>query len=282
MARPVATTSCSGEKDNCVSTKCCEDTGFSCFQKNDEFAACRADCEPGVHEDDAEDFQTPWSCEELHAEPKVAEATEAKCSELNEDCRRTGCCADHSMKCYEKNEEWATCMEECEPGEHEEDAEDLRTPWSCKRPDAFCFDTFQQCGGHGHPAKAATCCKPGCRCDSSFKPYHQCLPISDTAVSCEEAVSNVSAGSASADDAASEEMAAIVRLASTREELAVGAPLGRPGAEAARGRGVAAAIVVGCGVTAAMGVSLLVRRGALQRPPRGAPRALLQPDTEVE
>ncbi|CAK0862061.1 unnamed protein product, partial [Prorocentrum cordatum] len=232
-ARPAAAASCSGAEDNCLGTGCCEDAGLSCFQKNEEFAACRAECEPGVHEDDAEDFRTPWSCKQLEAgadageEPEEEGAElEARCSETGEDCRSTGCCADSSMECFEKNREWATCMETCEPGEHEEDPEDLRTPWSCKRPSAFCFDAFQQCGGHGHPAKAATCCKPGCRCDSSFKTYNQCLPISDTALSCEEAAS---AGNASADDAdaagnasaddADEGEAAVVRLASTREEL---------------------------------------------------------------
>jgi hypothetical protein len=294
LARPVAIASCSGEQDNCIDTKCCEDEGFSCFQKNDEFAACRVECEPGVHEDDAEDFQTPWSCNQLEADEEAArfalqelepqeEAVEpqAKCSGLHEDCRSTGCCADPSMKCYEKNEEWATCMEvECEPGEHEDDPKDLRTPWSCRRPDAFCVvDAFQQCGGRGLSAKAPRCCKPGCRCDSSFEGYHQCLPISDSAVSCEEAVSNDSAGGASADEAMDH---AVVRLASTREESAQGAWLGRPGAEAARGRGVAAAIAVGCGVMAAIGVGLFARRGALQRPPCGAPRVLLPQDMEVE
>ncbi|CAE8712048.1 unnamed protein product [Polarella glacialis] len=55
-----------------------------------------------------------------------------QCSEEGADCRSTGCCADSTMTCYEKNQFWAGCRESCSPGPYEYDDAMSRTPWSCR------------------------------------------------------------------------------------------------------------------------------------------------------
>jgi len=56
---------CSKENDNCAQTACCQNPDLKCYKKNANFSSCKASCEPGIHQDDAPDFQTPWNCSEV-------------------------------------------------------------------------------------------------------------------------------------------------------------------------------------------------------------------------
>jgi len=57
----------------------------------------------------------------------------AECTEWSENCSASRCCVDPALACFEKDETWATCIEDCEPGIHEDwDLVGHRTNWSCK------------------------------------------------------------------------------------------------------------------------------------------------------
>mmetsp|Transcript_94802 Transcript_94802/g.268374 ORF Transcript_94802/g.268374 Transcript_94802/m.268374 type:complete len:694 (-) Transcript_94802:312-2393(-) len=56
-----------------------------------------------------------------------------QCSISGDDCRRTQCCIEPGMACYEKNDHWASCRRECRPGSrHENDPPEHHTPWTCR------------------------------------------------------------------------------------------------------------------------------------------------------
>ncbi|CAK0897114.1 unnamed protein product [Prorocentrum cordatum] len=62
---PAPKPDCAKAGDDCTAKTCCADAGASCFEKN-SYRSCLADCEQGVHEEDAIEFQTPWSCRKLY------------------------------------------------------------------------------------------------------------------------------------------------------------------------------------------------------------------------
>jgi len=51
------------------------------------------------------------------------------CSNFGDNCRGTGCCSDASLRCYEKNQWWWTCLADCAPGQANDDFDNV--PWSC-------------------------------------------------------------------------------------------------------------------------------------------------------
>ena len=58
--------SCStGAYENCLTSKCCQDLGFLCYQKDQYYAQCRSECQPGINPDDPPQYRTPWSCNVL-------------------------------------------------------------------------------------------------------------------------------------------------------------------------------------------------------------------------
>jgi len=60
-------------------------------------------------------------------------ADPAQCSVHNADCRSTHCCSQAGFQCFEKNDYWATCRKECQPGSlNPEDSPQNRQPWICK------------------------------------------------------------------------------------------------------------------------------------------------------
>lgn len=63
---------CSGPQQNCNVTKCCTDKAMTCYEKNKEFADCRAECAPGIHKDDDPKWATAWSCNQLSTGCAVA------------------------------------------------------------------------------------------------------------------------------------------------------------------------------------------------------------------
>mmetsp|Transcript_39513 Transcript_39513/g.104253 ORF Transcript_39513/g.104253 Transcript_39513/m.104253 type:complete len:648 (-) Transcript_39513:97-2040(-) len=68
--------------------------------------------------------------------PKTTTSTvppHTACSERGpHDCRQTRCCVDPHMRCFQKDEGWASCMPSCKPGIHSEDPPEHRTEWTCK------------------------------------------------------------------------------------------------------------------------------------------------------
>lgn len=81
------------------------------------------------------DSQNAPSCDEVeflqsrHERKRKLQVT--ACSDVNQDCRATGCCANESFTCYEKDEYWASCRESCSPGINPADPPEHQTPWSC-------------------------------------------------------------------------------------------------------------------------------------------------------
>jgi len=57
-----AATACVGPHQDCRSSKCCSSPGFTCYEKNTHWAACRSSCTPGVDPHDHPHHRTPWSC----------------------------------------------------------------------------------------------------------------------------------------------------------------------------------------------------------------------------
>jgi len=66
-------------------------------------------------------------------EPSRLPASPQQCSVHNADCRFTRCCRQAGQQCFEKNDYWATCRNECHPGSlNPEDSPQNRQPWTCK------------------------------------------------------------------------------------------------------------------------------------------------------
>jgi len=59
------TGSCSAAHENCRATSCCSKPGWTCFEKNAEWASCRPSCNPGIDPTDHPDYLTPWTCKVL-------------------------------------------------------------------------------------------------------------------------------------------------------------------------------------------------------------------------
>lgn len=60
-----ADTACAASGDVCHTSRCCKDSDMSCFAKDDKWASCMAECQPGTHDEDGADFRTEWSCKVL-------------------------------------------------------------------------------------------------------------------------------------------------------------------------------------------------------------------------
>lgn len=54
---------CGEPYQGCTESGCCRTKGFSCYKKDQWYAACLPSCQPGVNKNDPPQFQTPWSCE---------------------------------------------------------------------------------------------------------------------------------------------------------------------------------------------------------------------------
>lgn len=152
------TAPCSATRNqDCTLSKCCADPGMQCFQKDQYWASCQLDCEPGLDMRDPEERRTPWTCKMvggrspgqplittttlepagiLPEDEKLREEEDLDWSECSitreQDCSKLKCCQDPGMQCYEKNQYWAACELDCSTGEDPRDAGDMRTPWTCK------------------------------------------------------------------------------------------------------------------------------------------------------
>merc|ERR1712125_301553 len=54
------------------------------------------------------------------------------CSKPGVDCTKTKCCYQSDMRCYEKNQYFASCQTSCTPGH----VDTLGEKWSCKNLEA--------------------------------------------------------------------------------------------------------------------------------------------------
>lgn len=79
--------------------------------------------------------------------PKRAQSlAQARCSESWEDCRKTKCCNDPGLRCYEKDAHWGSCKPSCQPGIHMDDPPQYQIEWSCKD---LSPSRFEMLGGFG-------------------------------------------------------------------------------------------------------------------------------------
>ena len=111
--------------DNCAETKCCVSPGSTCYKKDDGWAACMASCVPGIDYSEPQQYQTPWSCEDL-SEIQTCSADRV------ENCAETRCCISPGSTCYKKNDGWAACGSSCVPGIDFTEAPQYQSPWSCE------------------------------------------------------------------------------------------------------------------------------------------------------
>mmetsp|Transcript_96498 Transcript_96498/g.245272 ORF Transcript_96498/g.245272 Transcript_96498/m.245272 type:complete len:465 (+) Transcript_96498:102-1496(+) len=67
-----------------------------------------------------------------HEQEAVVQADSQKqCSVKGENCWLSRCCSDPQQTCYMKDGAWAGCLDSCKMGNHPDDPEEVRTPWTC-------------------------------------------------------------------------------------------------------------------------------------------------------
>mmetsp|Transcript_5504 Transcript_5504/g.14506 ORF Transcript_5504/g.14506 Transcript_5504/m.14506 type:complete len:361 (-) Transcript_5504:113-1195(-) len=92
-----------------------------------------------------------------------------QCSPHGENCMETGCCQNENETCFAKDENFSTCLFECEPGIHEGDGEGFQTPWSCVTPDLWkCSKENDNC------AQTACCQNPDLKCYKKNANFSSC------------------------------------------------------------------------------------------------------------
>mmetsp|Transcript_102313 Transcript_102313/g.294510 ORF Transcript_102313/g.294510 Transcript_102313/m.294510 type:complete len:724 (+) Transcript_102313:91-2262(+) len=134
------TEQCAPAGVDCRQKQCCSDPNHQCYMRDEYWGQCRSAC----------DAETPfngqkWGCETVGsrtpaapppkdapapAGAKLADWVATTCAKEGENCRKSGCCSDAGMQCYEKNRKEAYCRASCEPGPDlfGEDSD----PWTCK------------------------------------------------------------------------------------------------------------------------------------------------------
>jgi len=148
---------CSGEVDDCSQTKCCSTVGFMCYAMNEGWAQCKENCSQESPAD--RPWEEPWTCKELgYRTPprpisveqppggKVGRWVKDVCSKNDEDCSSTSCCTGRGKQCYQRDDKYAACADECEKN----------STWSCKElgtrswglayvgyPSLFCFSLLR-------------------------------------------------------------------------------------------------------------------------------------------
>mmetsp|Transcript_20043 Transcript_20043/g.69581 ORF Transcript_20043/g.69581 Transcript_20043/m.69581 type:complete len:558 (+) Transcript_20043:79-1752(+) len=101
------------------------------------------------------------------------DALELACSDLNGDCRQSQCCKSPGQTCFEKNEFWATCQDDCAPGVRAEDED--QEPWTCRALGhrttfpAGCTWAGEDC------SQATTCCNLGFMCLKKDEYWTSCM-----------------------------------------------------------------------------------------------------------
>jgi len=117
--------SCSPPGANCMSTGCCSNPKHTCFAKDAYFATCMETCAPGVHPEDAPEYQTSWQCSVLGS------GCTAQCAIAGDNCKASGCCRNKALQCFSKDDFFSSCMETCTPGVNPLDTPAFQAPWTC-------------------------------------------------------------------------------------------------------------------------------------------------------
>merc|ERR550534_41758 len=138
---------------------------MQCYRKDAASAKCKPSCYPGPDLQDTDG--RPWSCEALgprtpgHAWPihtEVAPWVKEQCSKPYAACMLNACCRKPGMRCFDKSEGWAICLEDCVPGENRSAYGDVDdAPWRCATrgprtprpwgsPSLFCFAVLRTVG----------------------------------------------------------------------------------------------------------------------------------------
>jgi len=184
---------CAGPGKNCSESRCCGESGHSCYLKVKGWAACKADCVPGPDPTDNDDH--PWDCKVLGqrtpgpdrdlriAAPWVAQ----KCAAKHENCMASRCCKDAGHQCFLKQGQWAMCMPHCKQGPLLTDANN--DIWKCEplggRTPGMATVTEHQplapwvkttCAKAGENCTASMCCAQSTmQCYEKDKAWSGCL-----------------------------------------------------------------------------------------------------------
>lgn len=73
---------CSDSTEDCSKTRCCNELGTTCFQKNDWWASCKVSCTEGIDPSDPPAWASPWSCKVLTRDDLEDESQEDYPSKL--------------------------------------------------------------------------------------------------------------------------------------------------------------------------------------------------------
>jgi len=159
-AAPWVAEQCAMDGQDCSKKQCCKTPGAQCYQQSAYWSQCKPGCTPGQNPERG--WEPAWSCNKTGtrtpasapvSEGKVASWVKNTCAGSAEDCTNSRCCLGADMQCFQKNDKWATCMEDCSAGRH---VEDNNETWSCKPlgprshglalkgfPSLFCWSLIQ-------------------------------------------------------------------------------------------------------------------------------------------
>jgi len=176
---------CSANSQDCRSNRCCSDPRYTCYQKDAWWAGCLQSCTPGIHSDEATQYQTPWSCAVLGKAPLPTPAPmpsppQQQCTAQYQDCRSSQCCSDPGLTCFRKDTNYATCQFSCTPGIHSDEPPQFQTPWSCQvlgaAPSPMPSPPQKQCTAQYQDCRISQCCSdPGYTCYLKDNNYGTCL-----------------------------------------------------------------------------------------------------------
>lgn len=124
---PPAPAFCAANRAECAASRCCQSSGYVCYEKGPHHAECLP----------AGQCRTRWP-DEAEATCSVLRAV-TTCAAFAGDCTHSGCCAAEGQHCFMKDPFFSRCMHACVP------TDSLRG-WSCvvherdeqSEPAAFC------------------------------------------------------------------------------------------------------------------------------------------------
>lgn len=94
---------CSKAEENCMASKCCDQPGTMCYEKDSFWSACQVACKPGVS------WTAKWTCKEH------GNRTEEVCTWAGKNCMSSKYCCHPGLKCIKKNDIEAYCTNQVDP-----------------------------------------------------------------------------------------------------------------------------------------------------------------------